>query len=73
MLSSVESSDGEVSVERQYYSVECTGLENRLVDCSWTIRTIESRKRDVLVICTNGEWQLWFVCVLTLVCMCGCV
>jgi len=54
MLSSVESSDGEVSVERQYYSVECTGLENRLVDCSWTIRTIESRKRDVLVICTNG-------------------
>ena len=38
----------------QYYSVECTGLERRLVDCTWTIRTVKSSKRDAIALCKKG-------------------
>ena len=40
---------------QQYYSVQCTGLEARLVDCTWTIRTVRARKKDAVVLCKEGE------------------
>jgi hypothetical protein len=39
---------------REYYSVECTGLEDYLVDCVWSIRTTQLKKMDVMVMCTQG-------------------
>ncbi len=39
---------------RQYYSVECTGMEERLVDCTWTIKFVKSQKKDAMVFCREG-------------------
>lgn len=40
---------------RQYYSVECTGLEERLVDCTWTINNVKSQRKDAMVLCREGQ------------------
>lgn len=39
---------------QQYYSVECSGLEQRLVDCTWSIRNVKSSKKDAIALCREG-------------------
>lgn len=38
-----------------YYSVECSGLENKLNDCTWSRKYKTSAKRDVMVLCRESK------------------
>lgn len=41
-------------IRGQYYSLTCTGLEQHLADCAWSLKKVKAKKEDVMVLCREG-------------------
>ena len=47
---------------QQCHSMECTGMEENIDDCIWTVKEANPVFKDAIVLCSEGMYHSEFLC-----------